>query len=70
MPGMHILMWLLAKFEVSWLQSEALKFSNLQWNFNTKSVMFLIALVSYLYDFEMEKKVMIHTLFVSKYFNT
>lgn len=70
MPGMHILMWLLAKFEVSWLQSEAPKFSNLQWNFNTKSVMFLIALVSYLCDFEMEKKVMIHILFVSKYFNT
>ena len=43
---MHILTRLLAKYEVSWLQNKAPKFSNRQWNFNTKSVMLLTALVS------------------------
>lgn len=41
------------KVEISWLQSEAPKFNDLQWNLKTKSVGLLIAL-SYPSDFEIE----------------
>ena len=49
MPSTHILMWLLAKAEASWLWNKAPEFRDLQQNFNINLVMLPTALVSTVY---------------------
>lgn len=70
LPGTHILIWLLARGDASWLQGEAPKSSELRGASTKVSHPSNSSGLSYPDDTKMKKVSMIHTFFVSQIFST